>query len=256
MSNVTKINSEASVKEAAEKGNSNREVLERETLSREASDKKASDKKVSDKEATDKETTDKETSSNKNLSKEISTQEDSKTEKSIVNKKTATNKRLKRMVIAAVFAALITLMTAYICHIPVSANGGYIHFGDGLIYIVACLIPKPYAILAASIGGGLADLLTAPLWVIPTIFVKMLITIPFTSKQKNIVNKRNIIAAIAAYFISATGYFLAETLVLGYEVAFFTSFAGSFIQSFGSAIVFVAFGMALDKVQVKKRLAM
>ena len=246
MSNVTKINSEASVKEAAEKGNSNREVLDRETLSREASDKKASDK----------EATDKETSSNKNLSKEISTQEDSKTEKSIVNKKRATNKRLKRMVIAAVFAALITLMTAYICHIPVSANGGYIHFGDGLIYIVACLIPKPYAMLAASIGGGLADLLTAPLWVVPTIFVKMLITIPFTSKQKNIVNKRNIIAAIAAYFISATGYFLAETLVLGYEVAFFTSFAGSFIQSFGSAIVFVAFGMALDKVQVKKRLAM
>lgn len=198
-----------------------------------------------------------EASDNKTIGKGNSSQEGSKTENSAVNKKKPTNnKKIKRMVIAAVFAALITLMTAYICHIPVSANGGYIHFGDGLIYIVACLIPKPYAMLAASIGGGLADLLTAPLWVVPTIFVKMLITIPFTSKQKNIVNKRNIIAAIAAYFISATGYFLAETLVLGYEVAFFTSFAGSFIQSFGSAIVFVAFGMALDKVQVKKRLAM
>ena len=162
--------------------------------------------------------------------------------------------KVRYLTMTGLMAALITIMTAYICHIPTGTNGGYIHFGDGLIYIVACLIPKPYAMLAASIGGGLADLLTAPLWVVPTIFVKMLITIPFTSKQKNIVNKRNIIAAIAAYFISATGYFLAETLVLGYEVALFTSFAGSFIQSFGSAIVFVAFGMALDKVQVKKRL--
>ncbi len=226
-------------------------------INKEISDKEISDKESTNKENIDKEISDKETTNKENISKETTNKEAHKTENSIVGKKTASNnKNLKRMVVAAVFAALITLMTAYICHIPVSANGGYIHFGDGLIYVVACLIPKPYAMLAASIGGGLADLLTAPIWVVPTIFVKMLITIPFTSKQKNIVNKRNVIAAIAAYFISATGYFLAETLVLGYEVALFTSFAGSFIQSLGSLIVFVAFGISLDKVQVKKRLAL
>ena len=83
---------------------------------------------------------------------------------------TSSDKRLKRMAVAGVFAALITIMTAYICHIPVPATGGYIHFGDGLIYIVACILPKPYAMLAAAIGGGVADLLTAPMWVLPTIF--------------------------------------------------------------------------------------
>ena len=57
-------------------------------------------------------------------------------------------------------AALITIMTAYICHIPVGTNGGYIHFGDALIYLSATLLPKPYAICAAAIGGGVADLLT------------------------------------------------------------------------------------------------
>ena len=169
--------------------------------------------------------------------------------------KASSDRNLKRMVVAAVFAALITLMTAYVCHIPVSATGGYIHFGDGLIYIVACLLPKPYAMLAGAIGGGLADLLTAPMWAVPTIFVKLLITIPFTSKQKNIVNTRNVIAAVLAYFISATGYFLAESLVFGYEVALLNSFAGSLIQSIGSAVVFVAFGMALDKTQIRKRLS-
>ena len=166
------------------------------------------------------------------------------------------SKNMKNMAVTAVLAALITIMTAYICHIPVPATGGYIHFGDSLIYIAACLLPKPYAMLAGAIGGGLADLLTAPMWAIPTIFVKMLITIPFTSKQKNIVNKRNIIATVVAYFISATGYFLAEALVFGYDVAIFTSFAGSFVQSAGSAVIFLAFGVALDKVQIRKRLSL
>ena len=37
-----------------------------------------------------------------------------------------------RMTLTGLFAAMITLMTAYICHIPYGANGGYIHFGDAL----------------------------------------------------------------------------------------------------------------------------
>ena len=34
------------------------------------------------------------------------------------------------LTVTGLFAAIITLMTAYICHIPYGANGGYIHFGD------------------------------------------------------------------------------------------------------------------------------
>lgn len=177
-------------------------------------------------------------------------------EHELIGSKKASSKKMRYMAVTAILAALITLMTAYICHIPVPATGGYIHFGDGLIYIGACILPKPYAMLAGAIGGGLADLLTAPMWTIPTIVVKMLITIPFTCKQKSIVNTRNIVAAVMAYFISATGYFLAESLVFGYEVAILTSFAGSLVQSAGSAVVFVAFGVALDKVHIRKSLSL
>ena len=38
-----------------------------------------------------------------------------------------------KLVTAGLFAAMITIMTAYIFHIPYGANGGYIHFGDALI---------------------------------------------------------------------------------------------------------------------------
>ena len=33
----------------------------------------------------------------------------------------------------ALFAALVCLATAYLFHIPVGVNGGYIHIGDALI---------------------------------------------------------------------------------------------------------------------------
>ena len=68
------------------------------------------------------------------------------------------------LTISALFSALVCITTAYIFHIPFGANGGYIHLGDALIYLAATLLPTPYAILAAGIGGAMADLLTAPLW--------------------------------------------------------------------------------------------
>mgnify|MGYP000456498912 CR=1 FL=1 len=55
------------------------------------------------------------------------------------------NSQVKKLTFTALMAAMITIFTAYICHIPVGQNGGYIHFGDSLIYIAACLLPWPYA---------------------------------------------------------------------------------------------------------------
>ena len=37
---------------------------------------------------------------------------------------------VKKITATAVMAALATLMTAYIFHIPVGVNGGYVHLGD------------------------------------------------------------------------------------------------------------------------------
>ena len=174
------------------------------------------------------------------------------------NKKLTKNisdiKQVKLLTFTALFAALITVLTAYICHVPFGPNGGYIHFGDSLIYIAAVVLPTPYALAAAAIGGGLADLLTAPMWAPATIIIKMLITIPFTNKSTKIVTLRNVIATVIAFVISGIGYYFAEALLFGTKVAFLTSISGSVIQSGGSAIFFVLFGIALDKMGFKQRL--
>lgn len=165
---------------------------------------------------------------------------------------TTQKEKLHFLTLTGIFAALITLMTAYICHIPVGANGGYIHFGDSFIYLAAVLLPRPYALAAAAIGGGLADLLTAPMWAPATVIIKMLITLPFTKQTSQIVTPRNIVATVLAYLISAIGYFFAQYLLFGTWAVFWVSLSQSFIQSAGSAVLFVAFGIALDKAHIKK----
>lgn len=160
--------------------------------------------------------------------------------------------KLQYLTITGLMAALITIMTAYICHVPVGTNGGYIHFGDSLIYLAAVLLPRPYALAAAAIGGGLADWLTAPMWMPATIVIKMLITLPFTSKSTKIITPRNVIASVLAYLISGVGYFLAEYLLFGTWSVFLVSMSQSLVQSAGSAILFIIFGLALDKAHMKK----
>lgn len=168
-------------------------------------------------------------------------------------KKSEKQETTRKMAAAGLFAAMITIMTAYICHIPYGANGGYIHFGDALIYLAAVFLPRPYALAAAAIGGGLADILTAPMWAPATIIIKMLIVLPFTQDEGKILGIRNMIAPLLSGCISACGYYLAEGILFGSFVAPLASMFGSFIQSGGSAVVFFALAAAFDRGHVKER---
>lgn len=63
------------------------------------------------------------------------------------------SKKLRLLCLAALFAGAIAVTTAYLLHIPIP-TGGYIHLGDALIYLAACLLPAPYAVGAAMVGAG------------------------------------------------------------------------------------------------------
>ena len=106
---------------------------------------------------------------------------------------------------------------------------------------------------AAALGGGLADLLTAPVWAPATAIIKMLIVLPFTSQDGRILSRRNLAAPFLALTVSATGYYLAEGILLGSFLAPIVSLTGSFIQSTGSAVIFLVLGGSLDKVHLKAK---
>lgn len=159
---------------------------------------------------------------------------------------------LLQMVLTALFAAAITIMTAYMLHIPIP-TGGYIHLGDALIYLAACLLPAPFAAAAAAIGAGLADLLTAPVWVLPTLMIKAVIVLFFTSKGERLLCRRNIAAVVLAGLFSPAAYALAGCAMAGTMAAFVPQFLGTLVQGVGSGALFIVIAPALDGVKLKAR---
>ena len=163
------------------------------------------------------------------------------------------NSRL--LTISAMLAALITLMTAYFFHIPIGSNGGYIHFGDAFIYLAAALLPTPYACAAAAVGAGLADFLSGSLiWVLPTMVIKPLTAVWFTSSQEKLLNRRNLLALIPAALATNLGYYLAEVLLYGNWLAPLATAWGGVVQSAGSTAVFLLAAAALDRMDLKTKL--
>lgn len=145
-------------------------------------------------------------------------------------------------------SAMITLMTGFILHIPYGANGGYIHFGDALIFVAASILPKSYAITAALIGAGLADLLTAPMWMPATLIIKLLLVLPFTNQGDSLLTKRNLIAPFFGIPVTISGYYIAEVILFGSLAAPLASVPGNLIQAGGSIIIYYFIGSALQKV--------
>ena len=161
---------------------------------------------------------------------------------------------IKHLTIAALFAALIAVFTAFIFHIPIKigANTAYLHFGDAFIFISASLLPTPYAVTAAAIGGALGDLMCgAAVWMPFTFVVKALIALTFTSKGK-IVNKRNIFAIILSLIITVVIYYIAEALIYGNWITPALSVLGNVVQIVGSGLIYLSIGFALDKTKIKK----
>lgn len=163
---------------------------------------------------------------------------------------------LKRMTMSGFLAGLVTLTTAYILHIPYGSNGGYIHVGDGFIYLAASLLPTPYALVVAMIGGGLADLLTAPAWMIPTILIKGSLVLFFTAKSDRLGSRRNRIAPFFALLVSVFGYYIAEGVLFGSFTAAIPSITGNVIQGIGSGILFYVMIAALDQIHFKQKIGL
>lgn len=162
--------------------------------------------------------------------------------------------KTKYLVTASLFAALVCLTTAYILHIPVGVNGGYVHIGDSFIYLAAAILPTPYAMICAAIGAGMADLVSgAAIWVIPAIIIKPILVLFISSNSEKIITKRNIVGSFIAGFVGWFLYMIAGGIISGRFVGAFVLSLVGFVQPIGSFIVFLLIGSTFDKLEIKKK---
>ena len=166
----------------------------------------------------------------------------------------------KNSVLTGLLAAMV-LLAIYFLHIPI-VGGGYVHLGDTVIYLAAAVLPMPLAMVAAAVGAGLADVLVAPMWAIPTILIKAVMVIAFTSKKERLLCPRNLVAPVIAGAVGVAGYYVAEVCIVTLSgssvaaaaVAAVAAIPFNALQELVGGVAFVLLAAALDRVHIKKRL--
>ena len=162
-------------------------------------------------------------------------------------------KHIQYLCLAALFAALTTALTK----VGVPVGNGVVHLGDAMIYLTGCLLPTPYAMAAAAVGGGLADMLSPFAMFAPATFIiKAAIAALFSAKQATLLSRRNAWMTLPAAAITVAGYYTAELLLYSadWRAIAATSIPANLAQALGSAALFFALAATLDKVRLKERL--
>lgn len=166
----------------------------------------------------------------------------------------------RNMILVGVLAAMVCVATTFL-HIPI-VGGGYVHLGDTVIYLAAALLPTPYAVAAAAVGAGLADLLVAPVWAPFTVVIKAVMALAFTARKERLLCRRNAWAPLIAGVVGVVGYYIAEVIILrisggtlaAVSVAALAAVPFNALQEAAGGVAFVVLAAALDRLDIKKRL--
>ena len=130
-----------------------------------------------------------------------------------------TNNKTQKIVMAAMFSALVCVATMII-KIP-SPLKGYVNIGDCIVLIVGWLYLPTYGFLAAGIGSALADVFAGYAMYVPATFIikgTMALIAYYGSeflrkKVNNVLSQ--IVSGIVAEAWMVIAYFLFESILYG-----------------------------------------
>lgn len=159
------------------------------------------------------------------------------------------HREVRRLAAGGVMAALIFCAT-YFIKLPMPAAQGYVHIGDGFVFLAAVLLPAPYAVGAAAIGAGLADLIGGyPLWLPATIGVRAIAVLLFDRHSRDPLCPRDLAALAGAAAINVLGYWAYESAVVyGNAVSALASMPLNLAQSAVGAVIYIMAARPLVRV--------
>lgn len=142
------------------------------------------------------------------------------------------NNKLKKLVYAALFAALIYIGTLISIPLPF----GYFNFGDCFILCSAWLIGFPYAVASSAIGAMLADFTLGYVIYTPATFIiKAFVALIAFSVCKGLSGTklsivRYTISAVLAEVFMVLGYYLFESVIYSSFIVALESIPGNLLQ--------------------------
>ena len=151
------------------------------------------------------------------------------------------NNNLKKLILAALFAALSCVATMSI-RIPTPGTSGYIHPGDAIVILSGVILGPVWGFLAGGIGSALSDLIGGYFIYVPITFViKGLVALAAgLLYQKVGKNQKSryiavILGGVADVILVAGGYFVCEFFIYGAGAA--ASIPANIIQGVGGLVI-------------------
>ena len=134
-------------------------------------------------------------------------------------------KSIRYVAYLAVFAALTFVATVVITIPMVSASGGYINFGDTIIFVASAILGPIGGLVSGAIGSVIADLIFAPEYALITLIVKGLegllagLTIQLIRKFSSKKKWSDFVAFVVGFVIGGLemvlGYYVGGGILLG-----------------------------------------
>ena len=151
------------------------------------------------------------------------------------------NNNLKKLILAALFAALSCVATMSI-RIPTPGTSGYIHPGDAIVILSGIILGPVWGFLAGGIGSALSDLIGGYFVYVPITFgIKGLVALAAgLLYQKVGKNQKSryiavILGGVADIILVAGGYFVCEFFIYGAGAA--ASIPANIIQGVGGLVI-------------------
>lgn len=138
----------------------------------------------------------------------------------MMNKRTGSN--VKKLVISAMFCALVFAATWIFVQVPI---GGNVNLGDGALLLCAWMLGGPWAVVSAALGATLADLTSGfALYAPATFVIKACMVTVAMLLAKGLLRLRlpaglaRLLSAACAESVMVLGYFGYEALILSYGI--------------------------------------
>ena len=151
------------------------------------------------------------------------------------------NNNLKKLILAALFAALSCVATMSI-RIPTPGTGGYIHPGDAIVILSGVILGPVWGFLAGGIGSALSDLIGGYFIYVPiTFMIKGLVALAAGLLYQKIGKNQKsryiavILGGVADIILVAGGYFVCEFFIYGAGAA--ASIPANIIQGVGGLVI-------------------
>lgn len=149
----------------------------------------------------------------------------------------STHNNVKEIAVSGLLIAMVFIATMFInIRLPISINGGLIHFGNVILFTVSIFFGRKKGAIAGAFGMGLFDILSGWAAWAPFTFVIRGVMGYLIGSISNYKGKNgnsfifNLLAIIVSGIWMIVGYYLTEVMLYGNWITPATSIPGNIAQ--------------------------